>query len=172
MANSAYNTSSAYDFTAFEQRQRQPEKRALSKSELRVHKTPKQFLASVISLRALSTFAIAVAVVSLIVYNHASLNEVTGQIAALSSELTVLESNHTRMQSQIGDSMSPRVVAQIAENELGLRKLGKYQTEYVYIYHEDRICRIDEVQDYSLRAKIQGFFGSAASTIKEYIAGQ
>lgn len=163
----AYNTSSARDLSVFEGNA-QPKR--LRKSELKVVKTPRQFLASAITPKNMCVFLMAVTVVCLMVYNYVCLNEVTEKINEYSRELTALRSNHVIMESRLGSELSPRTVAERAENELGLKRMDKYQTEYIYLYHEDRIEVLEEEKAGSLGERAKNAFNSAIESIKEYIA--
>ncbi|MDL2233585.1 hypothetical protein LJC63_08440 [Ruminococcaceae bacterium OttesenSCG-928-L11] len=164
---SAYNTSSAYDLSAFEAQ----EKPVQRKQELKVVRSPKQFLASAFTLKNVCLFMMTVTVITLMVYNYASLNEVTGEINDLTSQLTALESNYVKLESEASAQMNPRIVAEHAENELGLKKADKYQTEYIYLYHDDKIEIAGQAKEAGLGESIKVALNSAIQTIKEYIAG-
>lgn len=164
---SSYNTSSAYDLSVYEAG------RPINSSSERykVVKTPKQFVASLITPKTVCFFAMAVTVICLMVYNNVCLNEVTGEINELAREMAEMKNENVKMQSELKSIISPRSVAEYAEHELGLKKMDKYQTEYIYLNHEDKI----ELTNASPKAGfIEGAkhtFNSAINVIKEYIAG-
>ena len=163
-----YNDTSAYDFSRFA-RQPEPERERAQKPALRVVRASRQFLVSAVTPQNICLALAAVVVACLIVYNYVRLNELNGRINALSRELTVLQSNHVIIQSELGASSAVRIIAERAESELGLKKLDKYQTEYLYIYKEDRIetAEMPESKGTFLRLKVavNGWIDS----FKEYI---
>jgi hypothetical protein len=165
----ATNTSSAYDLNAFEAAQ---SPKRLRREDVKVVKTPKQFLATVVTVKSLTGFLIAVAGVCVMVYNNVCLTEVTGQINALNAEMTRLTSDYVKMESQQGSAMSPRAVAELAENELGLKRMDKYQTEYIVLHHEDKIEVSEVPASESIGVKAKLLFTSAMNRMKEYIAAR
>jgi cell division protein FtsL len=164
----ATNTSSAYDLSAFEEKA----PKRLHKEDVKVVKTPKQFLASIVTLKNLIFFLAAITGVCLMVYNNVCLTEVTGQINALNAEMTELASDYVKLQSKQGSAMSPRAVAELAESELGLKRMDKYQTEYIVLYHEDKIEVSEDSSSESLGVKAKLLFTSAINAMKEYIANR
>jgi cell division protein FtsL len=165
----ATNTSSAYDLSAFEA-DRAPKQ--LRREDVKIVKTPKQFLASVITVQSITIFLFAVAAVCLMVYNNACMTEVTDQINQLNGEMTKLNSDYVKLQSQQGSTMTPRTVAELAESELGLKRMDKYQTEYIVLYHEDKIEVSPEQQAGSLGVKAKHLFNAAIATIQEYMTAR
>jgi cell division protein FtsL len=165
----ATNTSSAYDLSAFEEG-KAPKR--LRREDVKVVKTPKQFLASIVTVKNLVVFLMAITVVCLMVYNNVCLTEVTGQINALNDEMTELTSDYVKLQSKQGSTMSPRAVAELAESELGLKRMDKYQTEYIVLYHEDKIEVTEDPSAESLGVKAKLLFTSAISAMKEYMAAR
>lgn len=140
-----------------------------AEKKLRVVKTRRQFLVSAITPGNVFVFLLAVVVVCLMVYNYVCLNEVTGEISRLSEEYRALENVNVALHSELSSSVSPRVLADQA-GEMGLQKLGKYQTEYVNIYHEDTIEQGENAPGESLSLRIKTFLNAAISAIQEYIA--
>jgi cell division protein FtsL len=164
----ANGTSSAYDLSAFEEKAPQ----RLRKEDVKVVKTPKQFLASIVTVKNLIIFLLAITAVCLMVYNNVCLTEVNGQINELNDEMTRLSSDYVKLQSKQGSAMSPRDVAEFAESELGLKRMDKYQTEYIVLYHEDKIEVSEDKSSESLGIKAKLLFTSAMNAIKEYIAAR
>lgn len=165
----AYNTSSAHVLTEQDD-QRGPKK--LQKEDLKVINTPKQFLASAATPKNICIFFMAVTVVCLMVFNNVRMTEITGQINELNAEMKVLGNEYVKLQSLQGSSLSPRAVAEKAENELGLKRLDKYQTEYLYLYHEDKIEVSGENANKGGDIQAKYAFNNAVETIKEYLASR
>lgn len=163
----AYNTSSAYDLEAFESQQQEPKK--LRKEQLQVVTTRRQAIASRINAKSISIFLITVTVVCTMISNYVHLNEITGQINTLSSELEILQSEHVQIESKVGSSLSPRTIGERAE-EMGLQRQTKSQTEYIALYHEDKIELTEEAPSMSLGEKLKINLNSVVGSIKEYIA--
>lgn len=165
---SAYNTSSAYNFSYYEAQLEN--KKRLDKEELRVVKAPKHFLVSLITPKTLCVFAMTVTLICLMVYNNVCLTEVTGEINELTNGISELHSENVRMQSEIKSLVSPRSVAQIAENELGLKRLDKYQTEYIYLNREDKVELTEISPSMGVFGQVKAAFDSFVRGVKEYIA--
>jgi cell division protein FtsL len=164
---SPYNTSSAHKLPEQTQRPERSEQR-----KLRVVKTPKQFLASFITWGTVRIFIGAVAVVCLMVYNYVCLNEVATDINTLKAEMLELENTNVKLMSEVGATVNPRAIAELAETELGLKRLDDYQTRYLYLYHEDKIEVAVIEEEASLGEKARTAFNSAIDTVKEYISGR
>jgi len=162
----ASNTSSAYDLTAFEERA-VPKKN--TKGNLKIVKTSRRqhFLATLVTPKSFCLFMMVVLSVCYMVYNYAMLTELNNSISRYETELKNLNSNHVKMQSQAGSSMSARTIAQYAENELGLKLMDKYQTEYIYLYQEDRI---ELAQEPPGEARVNQSVRSAIDSFKEYLS--
>lgn len=160
------NSSAAYDLTAYEL----PKERA--KPQLKLHKTPQKMVSAVLSPRVLSSFAIVVTLLCLIVYNQVQLNEVSGEINSLSKQLELLESENIKLTSELESTINLRTIGEQAKSELGMKRLDQYQTEYIELYQEDRIQLTQDSPDVSLGQKIKITITAAVNRLQEYISGQ
>lgn len=161
------NSSVAYDLAAVAQPKQQP------KPELKVVKSRKrQQAASLVNLRTLGAFAVVVTLIILMVYNQVQLNEVSRQINTLDAQLRELESEHTRLSSDLEATQSLRTIADQAQNELGMSRLDKYQTTYICLEQEDRIALTENAPNLSLGNRLQMQAKSTIARIQEYLAGE
>lgn len=159
------NSSAAYDLSAYAAaNQRQ-------KPQLQVvaNKKSRTAVRSVLNLRVISAFVIVVTLVSLMVYNQVQLNEVSGRVNALSAQLRELESEKTRMMSELEATLSLRTIEEQAKHELGMNRLDKYQTTYIMLEQEDRIALTEYSPEQSLGQKIRDGVQSAITKLQEYI---
>jgi len=163
----AYNTSSAYDLSAFEEA---PKKQAQA-PRLKVvrNRSAKRTLAVAFTPKALASFVIVVTLICLMVYNHVCLNEITGDINALREEIAQLESQNVIVTSQLDSMLSLRVVAERAKDELGMDRLDKYQTRYVYLYEEDKIIVPEEPAQGENPTGVAKIARSLFDSLMEYI---
>lgn len=164
--NMAYsNSSAAYDLAEFEQLHRQP------KPELKVISSQKRGqAASLISLRAFGAFAVIVVLVILMIYNQVQLNEATRRVNTLTTQLNELESEYTRMSSDLEATQSLRMIADQAQDELGMSRLDKYQTTYICLEQEDCISLTENAPDASFGQRVEMKVQAVIARIQEYIA--
>lgn len=130
-----YNTSSAYDLSEFGDALK---KEQTTPHKLKMVKNRKKKPASVLGPGVVCAFAIIVALISLMIYNHVKLNELTNEINELAGELEVLQSENVKMTSSLESTISFPEVARLAEG-MGMHKRGENQTERIYLYRQDKI---------------------------------
>lgn len=92
-----------------------------------------------LNAKVVCSFGVVVVLIWLMIYNQVKLNEVSGQINSLTTELTRLESEHTRMLSSLESTVSLRTIGDKAKNELGMNRLDQYQTVHIMLDAEDTI---------------------------------
>lgn len=160
----AHNSSVAYDLSAYEA----PKQRA--KPELKVVKRARSGAAALFNLRILSSFAIVVSLLSLIIYNQVQLTEVTGQINRLTSELSELENENLKMTSELESTMSLRMIGEQAKSKLGMNRLDQYQTVYICLEQEDKVALTEYSPNQPLSHKIQSKLTEVIASIQEYIS--
>lgn len=160
------NTSSAYDLSLYTSAA--PKLR--EKPQLRVTgKNGKRAWSAAFTPKAISSFVIVVTLFSLMIYNQVKLTEVTGQINMLQQELEALESENTRIESQLDAMISLHTIGERARDELGLDRVNKYQTKYVYLYGEDRIILAETPEETGIVEKAKLIAASIINGMKEYI---
>ena len=157
------NSALAYNLEAYE-----PQQERVRNPELRVVKTPKHYLATLATPKNIAILLIAVGIFCAMIFNNAKLNEITRQISTHNNDLQLLQSEYVQLQSQLEAKMSLRTVAELAESELGMKRLGEYQTEYIYLYQQDRIETALGGTG-TLGAQMKVALNSAVEKVKEYI---
>lgn len=159
-----YNTSSAYDLSEFENEL----KKEMASPDLKVLKNRKKAPASLLGPSAVFAFVIVVALVSLMIYNHVQLNELTEEINQLNHELEVLQSQNIQMTSSLESTISNIEVAKLAK-QMGMQPRTEYQTERIYLYQQDKIERTSSAPQNTTaddaKLAVSSFFGR----FKEYI---
>ncbi|MDR2909256.1 MAG: hypothetical protein LBU86_05190 [Oscillospiraceae bacterium] len=156
------NSNLAYDLSIYAPK---AEEKASWNQELRVVRNKSRGLAAAFTPRTAALFMLVLSVLGLIVYNQVCLNEVTGEISRLESELAIMESESTRFASLLESTVSLRAVAQQAEEELGMTKLDQFRTRYVYLYEQDQIVVGAQDEEPSEET---GFLESIIDKLKEY----
>ena len=132
-------------------------------------KKAKSFFRKIVNLSSISAFLIIILVSAFIVYNHIELHEVTGEINKLNNEIRRLENENMHMTSRLENTISLHVIADIAQRELGLQKLDKYQIEYVVIFKENTIELNRQAPRDNFAARLSYGVNDMFRQIKEYI---
>ena len=159
------NSGAAYDFSDYQALpKRQP------KPELQVVKSPRRMAPAAITAKSVCSFAVIVTMIVLIVFNQVQLNEVSGDINILNKSLKELQSESVRMTSELESTISLRSISDQAKNELGMNKLDRYQTEYIYLFQSDKIELTEESPAASLGERLQLTVTGAIHRLQEYIA--
>lgn len=158
------NSSSAYDFSAYAvpKQQTQP--------KLKVVKRSKKVISHAFTPKSISSFAIIVTLLCLMVYNQVQLAEVTNQINVLSQDVQELASENVELKSTLESSINLRVIAEQAKEELGMHRLDKHQAEYIYLQQEDKIALTDFSPTSSFGASLKLQITSFINRLQEYIA--
>lgn len=157
----AYNTSSAYDLSVYENYTQKPRNKK-PKLEVVNQKSSKRDLIGVFSPQVLFCFSIVITLICLMIYNQLQLNEITAQINDENNMLTQLTSEKVRISSELESQISLRSIGEKAVNELGMEKLDSYHTTYVYLYEDDKVNLPENTQQTlspkTIFLKIAGLF--------------
>lgn len=159
------NSGVAYDLSGY---QALPKKQP--KPGLKVVKSKNRLASSVVTPKTVCSFAIIVTMIVLIVFNQAQLNEVSGDINELNASMEKLQSENVRMTSELESTISLRNIADQAKNKLGMNKLDRYQTEYIYLFQTDKIELTDESPAASIGERLRLTITGAIQRLQEYIA--
>lgn len=160
----SWNTSEAYDLSAYEalpQRKQTP--------NIKVVRSLRRKPSTMVTPRVVSSFIVVVTLFVLIVLNQVQLNEVSTQINILNAQLQELDSENVKMTSELESIISLPAIADYAKNELGMHKLDKYQSEYIYLHHEDKIELTEESPNASVGQQVQLSLTNVIHSIQEYI---
>ena len=152
----------AYDLSAYEQSIAQEAQQ--KKPELRAVRSTYRAFAGALTLRALVPFTIVMVLLSLMVYNHVYLNELTRQASNLQGQLAILESESIRYSSLLESTVSLRAIAGQAE-EMGMVRLDPYRTVHVYLQESDQIILFAGQPDYQ-PSGLLAMIGSIISSVR------
>lgn len=115
-------------------------------------------------------FTVAAAVLALLcfmIYGRVELSSLYTQQSELESKLTRLRSENVTYETELAQKNGLTQAESYAENQLGLKKLEKYQIEYVEIPKQD-VAEAAAPQDDNIFVKIKKWFLS----VLEYIGAQ
>lgn len=126
-----YNGNAAYDLSRFERKKitRLPVKKAEKKPKVKILPIVSTFLCVVI----------AVTVTAMMMLSRVELNELTTKISAANKQLNQLKNENGRLNLQAESKISLNAVEEYAINVLGMRKLQRYQIEYVNLTDSDKV---------------------------------
>ena len=103
-------------------------------------------------LMALSVLVCFV-MVSAVIYSNVQQLQISQQITEKQKELTDLQSENVRMQSELAGKTSNKKVQEFAENDLGMRPIDASQIEYVQIQTSDVVEIPEEEQNVFVKTK-------------------
>ena len=159
------NSNLAYDLSAFEPTPKKEKKRG----EIGVVENRNRVVIQMLNPQVLGAFAMIVTLIGLMVYNQVQINEIVGETNTIKSELQMLESENVRLESQRESTVSLRVVAERAKDELGMQRLDDLQTVRIYLYKNDKIESGENApQPATQRLKL---LSAGFSRFMEYLAG-
>ena len=102
---------------------------AMNESERRAGSAISIFLTAVLSFAMLGS----------VIYSLDKRNNLYSEIAEKTTELTALEAENVRLQSERDSNMTLKNVEEYAETVLGMQKLDRSQIEYIQIQTEDEV---------------------------------
>jgi cell division protein FtsL len=105
------------------------------------------------------------AMVFAVIYSHSQQLEISREIEVKKQELTDLQSENVRMQSEIAGKTSNKNIQEYVENVLGMRTIDSSQIEYVQIQTAD-VVEIPEAEQ-NLFVKAKHWFDG----VVEYLRG-
>ncbi len=136
----AYPNNAAYDFSAFEPAKKRKAAKApaqphLVKSRRPVRKTKEQLMAErrASRLKVLEFVVVAALCMAFIapnIFSRVKVNELNGQVVAMSKQLNEMKSENTRLSMELKSKISVTNVQDYAENVLGMVKRDRYQVYY------------------------------------------
>lgn len=91
-----------------------------------------------------------------VIYTLDRRNTVYNKLSAKNNELTLMEAENVRLQSELESRMTARNVEDYAENVLGMQKIDSSQIEYIKIQTDD-VVNIPKSKE-SIGAKIKNLF--------------
>lgn len=161
-----YNTSSAYDLSLYDN----PQKKEVPAPRVKLVKNRgHQVASSILSPRVLCAFAIVITLVVLMVYNHVQLTELSSEISRLNKQMQELESENVQMTSVLESAEQIQNIRALAL-AMGMQKRDEYQTERIYLYHEDKIERTESSPELTSAESAKLAVTSFFSRFKEYLS--
>ena len=124
----------AYDLSIYAPKPKAPEEAP----QIKVVSQKKPKL-KIITLQNAALAIILAVVAAFLLYNHALLTEIGGQIAEQNEILNALQSENDRLTVELDKKMSLNSIENYATTTLGLSKMQKYQVEYVNLSDGDRV---------------------------------
>ena len=109
--------------------------------------------------------AIAAVLLGAVIYSFDRQNTMYNRVSDKNHELSLVEAENTRLQSDLESRVSAKNVEDYAENVLHMQKIDSSQIKYVKIQEGD-VVTIPQ-QDKGIKAKIKGFFDD----LVEYFRG-
>lgn len=109
--------------------------------------------------------ALAALLLGTVIYSLDRRNTAFNRVAKLNQELSRVEAENVRLQSELESRVSAKNVEDYAENVLHMRKIDSSQIKYIKIQQEDEVSI--PKKDKSFKAKISNFFDG----LVEYFRG-
>lgn len=114
----------------------QPKKQPLKVRESGGKKSRMQLLKEqkAAALKAIIIFGVALAVIGMlygVLHTYAAKNELNHEISSLETELSVAESENTRINSELNALVSMNMIDQYAVEKLGMTKIQSSQIKYI-----------------------------------------
>ncbi len=91
------------------------------------------------AFKALSVAAVLLCFVGMVIYSRVQLDEISRDITQTQKELSVLESENTRLEMKLNSMVSLNKVDDYAQNVLGMVKQEGYQVEYLDLEGTDKV---------------------------------
>lgn len=128
-------------------------KRTPDKGQHGEDKPENQKSGSVITIIMISV--VAALLLGAVVFSLDKRNTMYNKVAALNTELGIVQDENVRLQSELESRISAQKVEDYAINELGMRKIDSSQITYIKIQTDD-VVNIPE-QEEGIIARITGF---------------
>ena len=138
------------------------DKEEQEKSDIRVRHTEARS-GSVMTIIFISV--IAAAVLGLVIYSLDKRNTMYNKVSAKNHELSLVEADNVRLQSELESSISAKNVEDYAKNVLKMQKIDSSQITYIKVQQGDVVNRPEKEK--GIKAKIQPFF----EDLVEYFRG-
>jgi len=109
--------------------------------------------------------ALAALLLGTVIYSLDRRNTAFNRVAKMNQELSRVEAENVRLQSELESRVSAKNVEEYAENVLHMRKIDSSQIKYIKIQQEDEVSI--PKKDKSFKAKVSNFFDG----LVEYFRG-
>ena len=170
-----YNGSTAYDLTLFETKkanaQPKPQSQKRQPHVVKPKKKTQQQLRAEArlsirqSIKILAISGILLTVVGFMIYGRVQLTELSHEYTTVQKQLTIAQSEKTRLSMQLNSMVSLDKVEDYASKNLGMVKQQRSQVEYVDLSSGDKVVLSESQKSSAPGSKI----GAKIKNIVEYI---
>ncbi len=168
MAYDGYDGSAAYDLSRFETHESYAVEQQENQPRLRVVKRAgAAYRPAVAPIRIIAIMLAVMAVITLMIYNRVLLTELNDDISTGKKELTILQSENVRLQSELEQAMSlDSLEASIAGimNEMGMTKITQDNVKYVMLADEEAAAASDRE-----KSGLAGWIDGVVEIVKAYL---
>ncbi len=126
--NSLYNGTSAYNLDEYAKRMEEQDKGRKLHKKRQLFKARVRLIACMIGIFVLASFML---------YRNAVIINTLSEVNSLKDELRLAKDANAKKNVELENKLDLAKVEEIAETELGLRRIEKYQTVYVAVEQED-----------------------------------
>lgn len=153
----------AYDYSEYDREQEEEDRK--EKETARAPRSSSRRKASII--RYFTVAAAALALLCFMIYGRVELSSLYTQQSELETELSRLRSENVALETELAQKNGLTQAESYAENQLGLKKLEKYQIEYVEV-PKPNVAEAAAPEDDNIFVTIKKWFMG----ILEYIGAQ
>ena len=131
-------TEVAYNLENFTAKTAEQHDKELKTRSLRIIKNRRK--AKVVApLKVIFASAMAIVISVVMIYSQVVLTELTSEVSFYENQLTELDTEYVRLQSELEATTSIKTLEEAAETKLGLTKIDSSQVEYVSLTGSDEI---------------------------------
>ena len=131
-------TEIAYNLENFVAKTAEQHDKELKTRSLRIIKNRRK--AKVIApVKVILASAMAIVISVVMIYSQVVLTELTSEVSFYENQLTELDTEYVRLQSELEATTSIKTLEEAAETKLGLTKIDSSQVEYVSLTGSDEI---------------------------------
>ena len=158
-------TEVAYNLENFVAKTAEQHDKELKSRSLRIIKNRRK--AKVIApVKVIFASAMAIVISVVMIYSQVILTELTSEVSFYENQLTELDTEYVRLQSELEATTSIKTLEEAAETKLGLTKIDSSQVEYVSLTGSDEISVAHTGGKYLIKEYWDNFIGF----ISEYLA--
>lgn len=148
------NGNAAYDLSRFEEKQKKPSMQVIPpKKPLR-----KGTVLGMKPAKAITMLLIVGVLASVLIYNRVLIIEANEEIRQANSQMTILESEGTRLDMEFEGKTSLKNIEDYATQNLGMQKMEKQQVQYVSLSEEEKVVLSKDMVKPNIFQRISGWF--------------
>ena len=116
---------------------RAPRPKVVKKTRAQLRAETRRSRAMAIKIMAVAT--VLFTMIAFQIYSQVRVDELDRQLADINSQISIMESDNTRLSMEIGANVELSKVEEYAQNTLGMVKVSDYQVQYLNISNEDTV---------------------------------